>query len=140
MTDVTKLAIAGAVFSVVFAAAMNFAGVTTSAQEGSSIGSGDPIAGKNLVENNCGSCHSSGYAGLLVSGSSLTQDDIAQRVVDRTMLLRVIRFERHPTMPKFLFSELETNAILAYFAQLRSGDAQQPSTRSWTDDLLDAGR
>ena len=132
MTGVTKSPIAGVALGLIFAVAMSLPVVTVVAQEWSSIAAGDPIAGSDLVEAKCGSCHASGSSGLLISGSNLTQDDIAHRVPDRQTLLRALNFQRHPSMPKYLFSDSETNNIMAYFAQLRSGDAQQPFPRSWT--------
>lgn len=132
MTGVTKSPIAGAAFCLALAIAVSLPVAAILAQEWSSIAAGDPIAGGELVESHCGGCHSSGYTGLLVTASSLTQNDLAERVRDRQTLLRALHFERHPTMPKFLFSENETNNILAYFGQLRSGNAQQPFPRSWT--------
>jgi len=132
MTGVTKSQFAGVAFCLAFAIAVSLPVVAILAQEWSPIAAGDPVAGRDLIENHCGGCHASGYTGLLVSGSNLTQDDLADRVRDRQVLLRALHFERHPTMPKFLFSENETNNILAYFAQLRSGNAQQPFPRSWT--------
>lgn len=104
----------------------------TLAQNWNSIAAGDATAGRELVEKSCGSCHAQGYTGQLTSGSALTQDDLAHRVTDRSHLMRAFYFDRHPSMPRFLFGDYEVNNILAYFAQLRSGDMQQPYPRSWT--------
>jgi len=126
MTGVTKspsrqirwLLVLAAVVMVPLAAAL--------AQEWTSIAGGDPIAGRDLVEENCGRCHSSGYVGLLVTGSSLTQLDLAERVTDQAILLRALHYQRHPTMPQYLFSDSQLNNILAYFARLREGEALHP--------------
>jgi mono/diheme cytochrome c family protein len=132
MTGVTKSPNAGAAFCLALAHAASLPVVTVPAQEWSSIAAGDAAAGKELIESRCGSCHVSGKSGLLISGSGLTQDDLAERVRDRQTLLLALHFERHPAMPKYLFRENETNNIMAYFAQLRTGNAQQPFPRSWT--------
>jgi mono/diheme cytochrome c family protein len=132
MTGVTKSPFAGAGFWLVVTIFLSLPAVTTLAQEWTSIAGGDPVAGMELVESHCGRCHASGYSGLLVTQSSLTQADLADRVRDRQALLRALHFERHPTMPKVLLSEAETSNVLAYFAQLRSGEAMQPFPRSWT--------
>jgi mono/diheme cytochrome c family protein len=100
------------------------------AQEMGSIVGGNPLVGRELVEQQCGDCHSSGYAGLLVSGSRLSQDDIAERVKDQATLLRALHYQRHPVMPQFLFSESQMNDILAYFAKLREGGMQYPLPES----------
>ncbi len=132
MTSVTKPHFVYAMRCAVLSFAVCLFAGSLAAQDWTSIAAGDPVAGRELVENQCGSCHTSGESGLLVTGSNLTQDDLAHRVTDRSILLRALHFERHPTMPKYLFSDYETNNIMAYFAQIRSGDAQQPFPRSWT--------
>ena len=126
MTGVTKspsrrvahLLVAMAVLGLPLAAAL--------AQEWTSIAGGSAVAGRELVEKNCGNCHSSGYVGLLISGSSLTQADLAARVKDQANLLRALHYQRHPTMPQYLFSDSQMTNILAYFARLREGGMQYP--------------
>ena len=71
------------------------------AQDWSSIAAGDATAGHELVEKNCGGCHTQGNTGLLTSGSALTQSDLAHRVTDRSHLMRAFYFDRHPSMPRF---------------------------------------
>jgi mono/diheme cytochrome c family protein len=131
MTGVTFHSLARAAACVFLAAAVSLPLAGAPAQDWSSIAGGDPVAGRDLVQRECGRCHAVSYDGLLVTGSKLTQDDIADRAVDRTDLLRAFQYERHPTMPKFLFGDYEMNNILAYFAQLRSGNAQQPLPPPW---------
>ena len=97
-----------------------------------SIAGGDATAGHRLVEENCVRCHGSDETGLLSGGSTPSQQDLAEIVTDRQVLVRAFYFDRHPSMPRFLFGDYEMNNILAYFAELRTGNAQQPFPRSWT--------
>lgn len=97
-----------------------------------SIAGGDATAGHRLVEENCVRCHGSDETGLLSGGSTPSQQDLAEIVTDRQVLVRAFYFDRHPSMPRFLFGDYEMNNILAYFAEMRTGNAQQPFPRSWT--------
>ncbi|MEM7121185.1 MAG: c-type cytochrome [Pseudomonadota bacterium] len=97
-----------------------------------SIAGGDATAGHKLVEENCARCHGSDETGLLTGGSTPSQQDLAEIVTNRQILVRAFYFDRHPSMPRFLFGDYEMNNILAYFAELRTGNAQQPFPRSWT--------
>ena len=97
-----------------------------------SIAGGDATLGHKLVEENCARCHGSDQAGLLSGGTTPSQQDLAEIVTDRQILVRAFYFDRHPSMPRFLFGDYEMNNLLAYFAELRTGNAQQPFPRSWT--------
>ncbi len=130
MTSTTKRPLAPFISCLALAVITGLALGVAVAQDWGSIAGGDANAGRDIVESECGGCHSSGYTGLLVSASHLSQDDVAGRVLDRAGLLRVLRYQRHPRMPQYLFSDSQTNSILAYFAQLRESGPQHPLPQS----------
>ncbi|HET9018898.1 MAG TPA: cytochrome c [Acetobacteraceae bacterium] len=82
--------------------------------------SGDPVAGRELAERWCKSCHMVAPTDRAISNGAPTFAGLARMPSTTSMSLRVFLHTPHPPMPDLQLSRNQIADIAAYILSLRS--------------------